>query len=89
MKKTHQPISKLTVVIHVIMACLIIGLGFVVAGLLLQPKGRVSCADFGSYADIQAAYIHGDTWLSRPGKDGEDNHVPCESMLSKEVATES
>lgn len=53
-------------------------LGLVVVDQYLQPKGRVSCADFGSYADIMNAYNHGATYLDRNG-DG----IPCNSRKPK------
>lgn len=43
-----------------------------------QPNGRVSCADFGSYADMLDAYKNGAQWLNG---DPWNDDVPCESYL--------
>lgn len=42
----------------------------------LQPKGRVSCADFGSYTDALNAYRNGAIWLDR-----NHNGIPCSSRF--------
>lgn len=44
----------------------------------LQPKGRVSCASFGSYSAALKAYTHGDTWL-----DANNNGIPCENLYKE------
>lgn len=71
--------SALGVVSVVLLACAL----FACMALYLQPKGRVSCADFGSYGDALDAYKHGATQLSKKGASGIDNHIPCEDTLYK------
>lgn len=65
------------------LSLVLIAIALVLAGLflwgILQPKGRVSCASFGSYSDAKKAYDAGATWLDRGGKHG----VPCENLLTK------
>lgn len=41
----------------------------------LQPKGRLSCADFGSYSDALNAYNHGSKYL-----DGNGDGIPCNAL---------
>lgn len=43
---------------------------------LSEPKGRVSCADFGSYLEADAAYAAGATWLDKGGIRG----IPCDAL---------
>lgn len=49
------------------------------AQAISQPKGRVSCASFGSYEDALRAYGAGATWLDRDG-DG----IPCEALYKQD-----
>lgn len=58
-----------------ILIFLILGLLLVCDFLVLQPKGRVSCADFGSYSDALSAYQQGAQWL-----DSNHNGIPCENL---------
>lgn len=66
-----QTLLRLTFALSV---CSIVCFSAVVL-LALQPKGRVSCADFGSYTDALAAYRRGATWL-----DANHNGTPCEAL---------
>lgn len=60
----------------------LIGLVLALTGALawsyLLPKGRVSCASFGTYSAALKAYQHGDTWL-----DGNNNGIPCENLYKQ------
>lgn len=47
---------------------------------VLQPKGRVYCSDFGSYADMLDAYNSGELRL-----DKDVDGVPCEKYLTKTI----
>lgn len=60
---------------------MVFALGLVVVCLILQPKGRVSCADFGSYEDMVAAYRSYAPWLDGNDHDGK----PCENFLPKSI----
>lgn len=67
--------SRTHFLIVVILGAIIFGLFLVTVDLALQPKGRVSCADFGSYNDALRAYSAGASWLDKDG-DG----IPCENL---------
>lgn len=72
--------SKAHTAISVFLLFIVFSLCLVVAFQFLQPKGRVSCADFGSYEDAQRAYAGGAIWLDRD-KDGR----PCETRFPKQA----
>lgn len=76
MKNSHQNAQTW---ITVILGIIIFGLSFLVACQFLQPKGRVSCASFGSYEDAQRAFAGGAIWLDR-----DHDNKPCEERFPKE-----
>lgn len=45
----------------------------------LEPKGRLSCADFGSYSDIPSNWEATMPWLDR-NHDG----IPCNTLYEKQ-----
>lgn len=51
---------------------------------ILQPKARLTCRDFGSYADALVAYKNGNFEL-----DADHDGIPCEGMLPRTLAVES
>lgn len=65
------------IVILVIFVAIIYGLCMCVASLYLEPKGRVSCADFGPYDYPGALHAlkKGATWL-----DKDHDGIPCETV---------
>lgn len=65
------------------MLILVVILMAVCAVMYLQPKGRVSCASFGSYSDALASYNNGDTWLDR-SYHGKKDGIPCKELFDKE-----
>lgn len=54
---------------------MVFSLYFCIVYLVLQPKGRVSCASFGSYSDIPSNWASMTPWLDR-----NHNGIPCESL---------
>lgn len=50
----------------------------------LQPKGRVSCADFGSYTDIPSDWKVTMPWLDREYH-GESDSIPCDTLYERWV----
>lgn len=82
MKTLHlQQIYKETVRIlfriSATLLLLLIGVSAVATWSLLQSKGRVSCADFDSYADAV------DALPNAPWLDANHNGKPCESFFNK------
>lgn len=75
MNISHEQIHSL---ISIVLCVLIFGLVIGLAYTVLQPKGRVSCADFGSYGDAYNAYQHGAMWL-----DGNHNGIPCQALYKE------
>lgn len=74
MKNSIQP-SGTTSMIGII---LLITLVVVSAGWVaqyLQPKGRISCASFGSYGDIPTNWKSTTPWLDR-----NHNGIPCDTL---------
>lgn len=65
----------------VIVALMAIGLFATAAWGISQPKGRVSCASFGSYNEALRAYTGGASWLDHDG-DG----IPCEDLYRRDGA---
>lgn len=53
---------------------------YVIAALLLQPKGKLTCDSFGSYYDIPA-----DWGITMPWLDGDKNGKPCQELYNKTV----
>lgn len=73
MKRMHLDSEVNTIAWTLLFGC--IGLLCVIAYLCLQPKGRVSCADFGSYTDIPPNWQFITPWLDR-----NHNSIPCENL---------
>lgn len=72
--------SALGVVSVVLLACAL----FACTALYLQPKGRVSCADFGSYIDIPSDWKATTPWLDRAYHSKSDG-IPCNSLYKRWV----
>lgn len=53
---------------------LLLSIVSIVAWSISQPKGRVTCASFGSYIQMHSTFLHGAMQL-----DGNHNGIPCES----------
>lgn len=75
---------KLTLPEPILVAILVLGLTcflcsgwYAAAWAILQPKGRVACADFGSYEDAKDAYDAGAKQL-----DGDGDGIPCEALYA-------
>lgn len=59
------------------MVGIIVALLVVILGQALQPKGRLSCASFGSYRDIPSDWQITAPWLDGLPK----NDIPCDSRF--------
>lgn len=55
-------------------------LGFLLMVGYLQPKGRVSCLDFGSYDDANRAFSTG----KAPWLDHDNDGIPCETLYKRD-----
>lgn len=64
--------------LHTFLVLLVLALFLTVMGQTLSPKGRVSCSDFGAYADALAAFRAGAYQL-----DGDGDGIPCEGLYNK------
>lgn len=80
----YPPRSKAQTIIDIILVAMVVALMYVVGYLVLQPKGDVTCASFGSYADALSAYKNGSTWLDND-KEGVKG-VPCESLHDSPIS---
>lgn len=79
LRKDNMKKSWMAVAFFCIVICLILGLVFTIVVFVLQPKGRTTCASFGSYNDALRAYSAGATWLDHDG-DG----IPCEALYARD-----
>lgn len=78
MRNSYHRSTWLEVSVIIILAALAFGLALLCLGLFLEPRGRVSCADLGSYDDIVSVFHSGNPQLDR-----DHDGIPCENRKIK------